>query len=902
MQLSSRILTALAVLILSVAVLTLRGVSPEGVEAATGTIDVLNVGTCYTTNDDVFSADNCVDGDTTAGYKVGGRDSISEVGTVYATYSHDPKTAADSPRGILQNADLVKISIQDTDRDKRTPVLLPVGTAPTGLNKAQYDAITKVIPAVKITADTNNSYPLPDLNMYWGTGSYADYQTRANVPLSSGVKNGLTVLRPTTGPEYKPMDVADNADIKFFGCVEGPTQNDNCGEGEPFKELTSGEIRLDEDRGSGRTSGEPGGAVAPWLNLLVDNAKVHLMYIVYHTSESETLIGGKKMGDYGSGTDQVNVDQPYFTASEKTSESALVVRVKSDGDGSMQNLWLKETNRFSGRYEGYARLTDADGDGTDGAGQDNWGLDVKAANSEMPAGAAVIGVESGPLVVEYKDTDGKVQTLTVSIDTVSPSVNIDTPAHKAQDQDTSPEFSGSFNDAESGLRAGSFAFYVDNSNDTMEDGNSGTPTLDLTLGHTKTANGITTCDGAYGCVDQPGTSIRSVDEYTGYTANSTQFGVLPSNKLYGLEDATRKPVKADSFDDGDTDGTFADSVRIRIEDSDDNEIDPYNNTIDYQGLVADIAGNVGFSDSDPDGPRFINDYGDTGDDRKTGRYNVLGWYARHVFFLDEKPPEIYQEQSVTGFYGVDDNGKPVVNRSGVLVAFDAAVDSDTVSTATFDVTLDAADAQSTPAMATVTDVNVVGRQVYLLLDNELASNATPSVRVAAGQSITDPAGNRYTRGDAAAFDVKDGIAPKLTVTLSGGSGTGTGGEASDMLTNKSTGMIIRVGSDEEIQNTPSLTVVCSNINWSESGTGSAVQKDLSEFTGDRSGPLMDASAVFALDDSSSEKTYTATTQFMCGDNTTKRNLQQVQTFSRPGLEWEYQWQDFSGDRSLRTAN
>ena len=89
-------------------------------------------------------------------------------------------------------------------------------------------------------------------------------------------------------------------------------------------------------------------------------------------------------------------------------------------------------------------------------------------------------------------------------------------------------------------------------------------------------------------------------------------------------------------------------------------------------------------------------------------YNVLGWYARHIFFLDEKDPEIYQEQSVTGFYGINDDKKPVVNRSGVLVAFDSAVDADTVGVDTFEV-------KNGDASATVTDVTVEGRQVYLLL-------------------------------------------------------------------------------------------------------------------------------------------------------------------------------------------
>ena len=49
-----------------------------------------------------------------------------EVGDLYATYAHDPKTAAEAPRGIITNADLVKISIKDTGRDRRDPVLIAI--------------------------------------------------------------------------------------------------------------------------------------------------------------------------------------------------------------------------------------------------------------------------------------------------------------------------------------------------------------------------------------------------------------------------------------------------------------------------------------------------------------------------------------------------------------------------------------------------------------------------------------------------------------------------------------------------------------------------------------------------------------------------------------------------------
>ncbi len=957
MQLSSRILTALAVLILAVAVVAVRGGSSGTVEAATGTIDVLNVGTCYTTNSDVFAVGNCNDGDGT--YNVTGRDSISEVGTVYATYSHDPKTAADDPRGILTNSDLIKVSIQDTGRDKRTPVVLPVDGADSELSAAEFAKITAVFKNIGTRPDDDRAADTtvtPNIDAIDNgpriiggsavpanivttredaSGTIASYHLAGNVmrwdddaiaanglgALDPGVENGLRVIvaedtgtTPTTPqPDYLPMDAGDNAVIRFFGylCTNDtttPDANDACDDTaggdvkSAFMDLSGTSLVLDEDRGSGRAEGDvaDASAVAPWLNVQVNkpsNGVVVLQYIVYNTSERETLVGGKKSGDYGSEADQVDESAPDFTTSETDGDSALSVKIKSDGDASEQNLWLYETGRFTGRYEGYARLTDADGDGPDVAGGDpfsNWGLQVKSAtgSSASDEEVAVIGVESGPVTIEYRDTDGHVQTKSIMIDTVPPAIQIDTPAHKSEDQDTSPEFAGSFSDSDSGLRETSFQLYVDNSNDDNESGgDDSNNNLALDLRVNDSTNPV------YGYVAMPATGevVRAIENYQGYSADDRQFGVIEHTHLYGMDTTSSGirdglafnndallNVRGDRYSDGATNGTFADSVRIRINETtadDAPEVNPYNNTIDFHALVADRAGNIGFSDSDEAGPRLINDYGTEDDDRKTGMYNVLGWYARHIFFLDEKDPEVYREQSVTGFYGINDDKEPVVNRSGILIAFDAAVDADTINLGTFEV-------MNGDASATVTGVTVEGRQVYLLLAEELASDATPSVNIAAGQAISDPAGNRLTRGGlATAVAVNDGIAPKFTVTLSGGSGTGEGNEASDKLTNKA--MTITVASDEEINSTPSITVVCSNIGWDSDDADSENDKGLSDFTGDRSGPLSNSSANFSVPAS-----------YMCGDDATVIRPQQVQSFSRPGLEWEYQWQNFSGDKAL----
>ena len=138
MQLSARILTALAVLAFAVGVVAGAQHATNEVSAATGTIDAMNVGACTTTNADVLSISDCRidvagdagDGNTKAFFEAEELTAAVEVSSdlLYATYAHDPKTAAEAPRGIITNGDLVKISIKDTGRDRRDPVLIAIQT------------------------------------------------------------------------------------------------------------------------------------------------------------------------------------------------------------------------------------------------------------------------------------------------------------------------------------------------------------------------------------------------------------------------------------------------------------------------------------------------------------------------------------------------------------------------------------------------------------------------------------------------------------------------------------------------------------------------------------------------------------------------------------------------------
>ena len=77
------------------------------------------------------------------------------------------------------------------------------------------------------------------------------------------------------------------------------------------------------------------------------------------------------------------------------------------------NLYLTETDLFTGRYEGYIRLTDANGDGRKSKGDKatDWGRRVKDSESSSVSDAAVISVVSGDVIIEYRDSGGRRRSL-----------------------------------------------------------------------------------------------------------------------------------------------------------------------------------------------------------------------------------------------------------------------------------------------------------------------------------------------------------------------------------------------------------------------------------------------------------------------------------------------------------
>ena len=196
-----------------------------------------------------------------------------------------------------------------------------------------------------------------------------------------------------TGTNSTMYPMAPDGDVLWFGSITGTNPA-------LFADLDDF-IDRDEDFSPGDQ-----GTIAPWMRVtaaLPANAEVGVDYIYYQTSEYEEIVGGYKKSNY-LGYEDPNPDktpdndksvtadpdvegvEPVFEEEDEDlstpgAQDALILRVSSDGNTPTQNLWVKEADRFSGIYEGYIRLTDADGNGsavTDGEqdenAEENWGL------------------------------------------------------------------------------------------------------------------------------------------------------------------------------------------------------------------------------------------------------------------------------------------------------------------------------------------------------------------------------------------------------------------------------------------------------------------------------------------------------------------------------------------------
>ena len=965
-SMKSKMLGALALLTLIGTLFVMQSAEQHAptADAAAGSIAALNVGTCLTTDATVFKGD-CKDGDNPRLSGSGSerweiRDEIVGVSTLYATYAHDPKTQSDAPRAILQDSDLLKISIADADRDKRSGVLIKGVSAPTtvvvaGVGTAPDNTVNEYIDVdgagslgetisedlgddfdyERGDQDTTNTDVEDDIKLTHSVAADIELTLPGDSPSSVITSSGNHTLNFTRAfgqtEAFKPGDfkVDDDAIVRFYGCLEfGTTGDGDCdldgddgnltttADNEPFIELSS-YLTVDEDQSNGTAVGD----IAPWLGVnasVPSGMVISILAIYYRTSDQENLVGGDvyhscadsnhRLVDRGGATgwqcdpdtsgddgDDVATDKKdgvtdvVYTSNEKSRNQALMVRARADGDldDRTVNLYLTETGRFNGVYQGYLRLTDANGDGR-GSGDVpmDWGREVIGGVDSTETNAATLAVESGPVTIEYRDSNGTNQSLRIEIDKTPPTVTVTSPAHGSSSGDQTPDFAGTLEDADSGLADESFRLVVDNQVEQKTGKNS-----DFALNlKAPNATGVT----------GPDEGLNRIEDYAGYDTNPL-FGIVSAaSNLYNLGDDQCRDgerdcfIEAEAYDDGATSGTFDDSLRLDLYDgtSDftvrDREFD-----IDFQAFVMDMAGNIGFSDSDPSNPRYINDLGAEAGKRKPG--NVLGYYSAHIMKLDEKDPEIQTSRSATGYYGLNSDDDPIPDRSGVMVVFDGPIAPSTVSANTFTVELD----DGTPA--SIVEAHATKNFAFLKLAADLASDATPEIDIAQGEKVEDMAGNEAFGREVPAFDANDGISPKLTVTLSGGSGSGTGHEGPDRLTKDQ--ITINISSDETLQSAPRIAVVCSSLAWNEGkagtvGSSDLIGKDIDDFIANRNGAFDNKPSETPVMTSPRAGSSADPYQYTCGYDRNDDNFDDdyengmvgdVSALSRPGENWDYTW-------------
>ena len=251
-----------------------------------------------------------------------------------------------------------------------------------------------------------------------------------------------------------------------------------------------------------------------------------------------------------------------------------------------------------------------------------------------------------------------------------------------------------------------------------------------------------------------------------------------------------------------------------------------------------------------------------------------------VTFMPSVFAENHSHSSVTGYFELDDDGLPIVDRHGIMLVFDGEIAPETVSIHTFEVSL------NDGSFAEVVETQVDGAYVFLKLEDELASDATPIVGIAEGEEVEDLAGNSTNKRKLGFVQIKDGIAPRLTVTLGGGSGIGTGDEGPDRLTKDI--IDVRITSDEPLQGAPRVVVVCESLKWTESVDGRDIERDIDDFIANRDGPFP------------SKPQERGGIEYTCGYDADGDGMDDPFQLtedianSRPGEVWEYTWRNPTG--------
>lgn len=426
-----------------------------------------------------------------------------------------------------------------------------------------------------------------------------------------------------------------------------------------------------------------------------------------------------------------------FNSSDK---DTAIATMKSVVAATAVTIPLVETGYNTGRFEGHVRVRQHNITNNVISATTLWNTEtgnncatladcvVTATTSDLQSMVAI----NGPITIAYTDalaasgSTNVARAATMNVDTTLPTADITAPTNKAEIQTRTPSFAGTLADTESGIDVSTFELHVDKSED------------DVILTNYLDVIGTT------------GTVKASANK-SNINVTTWVDGVTSKSWTYNYPDALPTDLTA--------------GVTV-------------NDTVDFQVLVRDMAGNFGYSDSDS---------------ATTNVDGVFAKFASHWVKIDQVIPTL--STSVTGFEYDSGNKIDKKNSKSIKVSFDGNVSADTVAAADFSVTLDTGGAK----VPTSTVVN--GADVYLLLEGVIPSNDTPKVTIVG--SISDKAGNVTDSGNVTATD---GVPPILTVATTTGSGLGAAGSATGPETLTNNKMTITITSDESLNGNPYVWV------------------------------------------------------------------------------------------------
>lgn len=453
-----------------------------------------------------------------------------------------------------------------------------------------------------------------------------------------------------------------------------------------------------------------------------------------------------------SGATSVPFDIRYQTSQQEW----VQVTAKTDiANVTGATVRLVETTRSSARFEGFLTVLNLSGALTNTV--PSTGTAATTVEASVPANA-------GPVTITYTDSDNVVRSLTVLLDTLTPTVNITSPVHNSATQNRFPAFSLNVNDVGAGVKvvqqtaasvnvgpANSLFLAIDRGNDALN----AVPTLDATTG--------VLAGTAPEFSQNESLSIGTVvDGQASLTVNHTSLTALPN-------------------------GTIATP----------------NHLVGVQAGVTDLAGNLGFSDSSS-----TTFFGVLGTGSVSGANELVIRIDQTIPQLVPNTPGCNPNTPAVGTACENATGKvfdPVTvldsatltSRSSVKITFDGAVAG--VDATDFSVTVSTGGTH-VPTSVTVNNTATVG-VVYLTLGTTLPPGST--VTVALVGLITDTANNATQTGSVA---TADGIPPAITIVRSGGSGIGAAGTTQDSTNLTKASMTFTVTVDENVGTSPIIRI------------------------------------------------------------------------------------------------